>query len=37
VLVLALGLVFFGRDGKLATYGALVLIMGTLAFWRHRA
>lgn len=36
VLVLALGLVFFDRDGKLATYGALVLIMGTLAFWRHR-
>lgn len=37
VLVSALGLVFFGRDGKLATYGTLVLIMGTLAFWRHRA
>jgi hypothetical protein len=37
VLVLALGLVFFGRDGKMATYGALVVVTGTLAFWRHRA
>ena len=36
-LVLALGLVYFGRDGKMATYGALVLVVGTLSFWRHRA
>ena len=37
VLALALGLVYFGRDGKMATYGLLVLVTGTLAFWRHRA
>lgn len=36
VLVLALGLVYFGRDGKMATYAALVAVMGTLAYWRHR-
>lgn len=36
LLALALGLVYFGRDGKMATYGAMVLVMGTLAFWHHR-
>jgi hypothetical protein len=36
VLVLLLGLVFFGRDGKMATYGMLVAVMGTLAFWHHQ-
>ncbi len=36
VLVLALGLAYFGRDGKMATYGMLVLVMGTLAFWHHK-
>lgn len=36
LLVLALGLVFFGRDGKMATYAALVVVMGTLAFWHHK-
>ena len=29
VLVLVGGLVFFGRDGKMATYAALVLACGT--------
>jgi len=33
--VLLAGLVFFGRDGKMATYAALVLAQGTLA-WRFR-
>lgn len=36
LLVLFLGLIYFGRDGKMATYGAMVLVMGTLAFWHHR-
>ena len=36
VLVLLIGLVYFGRDGKMATYGAMVLVMGTLAFWHHK-
>ena len=36
LLVLTLGLVYFGRDGKMATYAALVLVAGTLAFWHHR-
>ena len=29
VVVLAAGLVFFGRDGKMATYAALVLACGS--------
>ena len=33
VTVLLAGLVFFGRDGKIATYAALVLAQGTLAWW----
>lgn len=33
VAVLLAGLVFFGRDGKIATYAALVLAQGTLAWW----
>ncbi|MFN7123890.1 MAG: hypothetical protein ACK4NM_17830 [Hydrogenophaga sp.] len=33
VVVLSAGLVFFGRDGKIATYAALVLVQGTLAWW----
>lgn len=36
LLSLSLGLVAFGRDGKMATYGAMVLVMGTLAFWHHK-
>jgi hypothetical protein len=35
VAVLLVGLVYFGRDGKIATYAALVLAQGTLA-WRFR-
>jgi len=34
--VLMLGLVWLGRDGKLLTYGALVLVLGALAAWRTR-
>lgn len=34
--VLLLGLVWLGRDGKLLTYGALVLALGALAAWRNR-
>lgn len=33
LLVLLAGLVFFGRDGKVATYAALVLVQGSLAWW----
>lgn len=33
VAVLLAGLVFFGRDGKMATYAALVLMQGTVAWW----
>lgn len=36
VVVLLAGLVVFGRDGKMATYAALVLVQGTLAWWLHR-
>ncbi|MCW5669792.1 MAG: hypothetical protein KIT86_09030 [Hydrogenophaga sp.] len=36
VVVLLAGLVFFGRDGKMATYAALVAVQGTLAWWLHR-
>jgi hypothetical protein len=35
VAVLLAGLAYFGRDGKMATYAALVLAQGTLA-WRFR-
>jgi hypothetical protein len=34
--VLLAGLVFFGRDGKMATYAALVLVQGTLGWWMRR-
>jgi hypothetical protein len=33
VVVMLAGLVFFDRDGKIATYAALVLAQGTLAWW----
>lgn len=33
VAVLLVGLVYFGRDGKVATYAALVLAQGTVAWW----
>ena len=36
VAVLLAGLAYFGRDGKMATYAALVLAQGTLA-WRFRS
>lgn len=36
IVVLLAGLVYFGRDGKMATYAALVLVQGTLAWWLHR-
>ena len=36
VVVLLAGLVFFGRDGKMAPYAALVAVQGTLAWWLHR-
>ena len=32
-VVLLAGLVYFGRDGKIATYAALVVAQGTLAWW----
>jgi hypothetical protein len=35
-LVLLAGLVVFGRDGKMLTYTALVVVMGTLAWWNRR-
>lgn len=33
VLVLLAGLIAFGRDGKVATYAALVFVQGSLAWW----
>ena len=33
VLVLLAGLVAFGRDGRMVTYAALVLVQGSLAWW----
>ena len=33
VAVLLIGLAYFGRDGKIATYAALVLVQGTVAWW----
>lgn len=35
VAALLVGLAYFGRDGKMATYAMLVLAQGTLA-WRFR-
>lgn len=35
VVLLLAGLAFWGRDGRIATYAALVLAQGTLA-WRFR-
>ena len=36
-VVLLGGLVAFGRDGRIATYGVLVLVLGTaVAAWRSR-
>ncbi len=36
VLVLAAGLAWFGHDGKMVTYAALAVVMGTVAWWRAR-
>lgn len=36
VLVLVAGLVLFGNDGKMATYGALVLATATAQWWGLR-
>ena len=33
VVVLLVGMIYFGRDAKIATYAALVLTQGTLAWW----
>jgi hypothetical protein len=33
VVVLVVGLVVFGRDGRMLTYAALVLVQGSLAWW----
>ena len=35
-MVLLAGLVYFGRDGKMLTYAALVLAQGSLAWWVRR-
>jgi len=32
-VVLLAGLAYFGRDGKMATYAALVLTQGSVAWW----
>lgn len=34
--VLLAGLAYFGRDGKIATYGALVFVQGSLVWWLNR-
>lgn len=34
--VLVAGLVYFGRDGRIATYAALVLVCGTVQWWLLR-
>ncbi|MCS6810167.1 MAG: hypothetical protein RMK34_05725 [Tepidimonas sp.] len=34
--VLVAGLVVSGADGRMATYAALVLVLGSLAAWRAR-
>lgn len=36
VLVLLAGLLVFGRDGKMVTYAALVLVQGSLVWWMRR-
>jgi hypothetical protein len=36
VAVSLTGLAVFGRDGKMLSYTALVLVLGTLAWWNRR-
>ncbi len=33
VFVLLAGLVWFGRDGRMATYAAMVVVQGSLVWW----
>lgn len=33
LLVLVAGLILFGRDGKMATYAALVVVSSTVQWW----
>ena len=33
LIVLAAGLAYFGRDGMMATYGALVVACGSVQWW----
>jgi len=33
VMVLLAGLVWFGRDGRMATYAAMVVVQGSLVWW----
>lgn len=37
VVVLVVGLVWFGRDGRMATYTALVLSQGSIAWYLRRS
>lgn len=36
VAVLVAGLAYFGRDGMMATYAALVVVCGTVQWWLGR-
>jgi hypothetical protein len=36
LLVLVAGLLYFGRDGRIATYGALVVVCGSVQWWLLR-
>lgn len=33
VMVLLAGLAWFGRDGRMATYAAMILVQGSLIWW----
>lgn len=36
LVVMVAGLVFFGRDGRMATYAALVVVCGSVQWWMLR-
>ena len=36
IVVLAAGLLFSGRDGRMATYAALVVVCGSVQWWMLR-
>jgi len=36
LVVLVAGLLYFGRDGRIATYAALVVVCGTAQWWLLR-